>query len=381
MNSTSEMPQESLPNSQPKATGGILDAITQAEQNAFLRNLSPLEAINEFLQVLAPREQQVIKSRFGLETGRVLTLEVIGQQMGLTRERIRQIEKDATRKLANTSLPENFARICDLIFQIIENRGCAARQSELLSMLLPAQTNPNAKSGILFVLNMNSRFNQLRETPNYHTSWYITGFDNELLDEVITRAEESLRGFGKSLKPEEIFSRVREGSREEIRNLSDEILESYLAISKKLDKNPFDEWGLASWTEIHPKDVGDKAYLVLLHYGEPEHYLKITEMINKQKFDNRIAHKESVHNELIKDQRFVLVGRGIYALREWGYKKGVVSDIIREILAKAQEPLSKEEIIAAVLKQRVVKKNTIIVGLSNKKLFRKAEDNKYQNAQ
>ena len=88
-----------------------------------------------------------------------------------------------------------------------------------------------------------------------------------------------------------------------------------------------------------------------------------------------------MHNELIKDARFVLIGRGIYALKSWGYQKGVVADIIEEILRKAGTPLAREQIIERVMKQRMVKKNTIIVGLSNKQKFQKTQDNKYVNVQ
>ena len=142
----------------------------------------------------------------------------------------------------------------------------------------------------------------------------------------------------------------------------------------------FGHWGLSTSKQIVPKDVGDKAYLVLKEHGKPEHYSTITEMINKAAFDNRTAYKETVHNELIKDRRFILIGRGIYALDEWGFKPGVVSDVIKEILSEAGKPLPKDKIIEAVLKRRQVKKNTILVGLSNKKLFRKVDKNLYDLA-
>jgi hypothetical protein len=129
------------------------------------------------------------------------------------------------------------------------------------------------------------------------------------------------------------------------------------------------------------KDVGDKAYLVMKHHGKPEHYSTITDLINQHGLDKRTAYKETVHNKLIKDKRFVLVGRGMYALAEWGYKPGVVSDIIVDVLKEADKPLSREEIIDAVLERRLVKKNTIIVGLCNKKLFKKVGKNQYALAE
>jgi len=150
-----------------------------------------------------------------------------------------------------------------------------------------------------------------------------------------------------------------------------------LNIAKVIQFNPYNEIGLKNWSEVKPRDVGDKAYLVLKHHGKPEHYSVITSMINDHKFDSRTAYQETVHNELIKDSRFVLIGRGIYALSEWGYKKGVVADVIREIIKSIGRPMSREEIITEVLKKRQVKRNTILVGLSNRKNFQKIGKDRY----
>ena len=57
------------------------------------------EQIAEVLKTLAPREAEVLRLRFGLEDGRSRTLEEVGQSFGVTRERIRQIEAKALRKL------------------------------------------------------------------------------------------------------------------------------------------------------------------------------------------------------------------------------------------------------------------------------------------
>lgn len=71
-------------------------------------SLSPEEAtiysmmkgeVDRFLQYLAPREQKILKMRFGLESGRTHTLEEVGKEFGVTRERIRQIEAKALQKL------------------------------------------------------------------------------------------------------------------------------------------------------------------------------------------------------------------------------------------------------------------------------------------
>jgi len=87
---------------------------------------------------------------------------------------------------------------------------------------------------------------------------------------------------------------------------------------------------------------------------------------------------QTVHNELIKDSRFVLVGRGIYALEEWGYYPGQVKDVILRVLREERKPITKEEILEKVLEQRLVKENTILLNLSNKKYFERDVQGKYK---
>jgi RNA polymerase primary sigma factor len=76
-------------------------------------NLSPEEAaiyelmkghVEEYLGTLPPREQKILRMRFGLESGRAHTLEEVGQEFGVTRERIRQIEAKALKKLERHEL-------------------------------------------------------------------------------------------------------------------------------------------------------------------------------------------------------------------------------------------------------------------------------------
>ncbi len=104
------------------------------------------------------------------------------------------------------------------------------------------------------------------------------------------------------------------------------------------------------------------------------HFKEVAESI-KNLFDKK-AHVATTHNELIKDKRFVLVGRGLYALSEWGYLNGVVKDVIAKVLEK-HGPLTKDEIVDKVLKERYVKENTIMVNLQNAKHFKKDKQGKY----
>ncbi len=360
----------------------ILDTVSVTQQNAALRTFNVTTLVHEILEKLSNRDREVLISRYGLGDGFCLTLEQIGKRLNLTRERIRQIEKEALKKLNSEKLPLNFESGVSLIFQIIEEHGNIAQENLILDAALLNNNTEVSRKGILFLLNLVSRFSVLKESAEYRQSWYVGGFDREIFDKVANLAKAILEKEKKPLSQNDFFQRVREQSENgEIKMLSDQALESYISISKNVDRNPYHYWGLVDWPEIRPNDVGDKAYLVLLHNNKPEHYEKITELINKQEFDKRVAHKETVHNELIKDDRFVLIGRGIYALKEWGYKTGVVADIIGQILRSSGRSLSRDEILNEVLKQRMVKRNTIIVSLSNRKRFQKTSDGKYIEAQ
>jgi len=360
-------------NSTSSGDPGILDAVSHSQQSQTLRELNPQQVVFSILSTLSEREREVLISRNGLESGNSLTLEKIGRKLELTRERVRQIEKEALSKLRKRTLPRELTETVDLIYQILESGGGIAIQKKLINTLLPAKTTTTEKD-ILFVFQLSDQFKHLKESPAYHGSWHLLSMSKVVLEKTISDVMTILSENKKVMKLDEIMGKLANSYN---LNLSREALESYLEVSKRIGQNIFGEWGISTWSEISPKDVGDKGYLVLLQNGEPRHYKEITEMINRQKFDSKQAHSETVHNELIKDKRFVLVGRGIYALKKWGYKKGTVGDVIEDVIKKAGEPLSKKAIIEAVLQQRMVKRNTITVGLSNKKRFKKTGDQKY----
>ena len=101
------------------------------------------------------------------------------------------------------------------------------------------------------------------------------------------------------------------------------------------------------------------------------HFMELANKITDYAFDRKVVTVQAVHNELIRHDQFVLIGRGLYALKEWGYEHGTVADVILDILKKANKPLSKQMIIEEVLKQRKVKLGTISLNLQNNKLFQR----------
>lgn len=134
-------------------------------------------------------------------------------------------------------------------------------------------------------------------------------------------------------------------------------------------------WEKKTSPNIKTRGIKDFAYLVVRKAGRPMHFRDVAKEIFAE--FKRKAHTATCHNELIRDTRFVLVGRGIYGLREWGHSGGIVRDVIVEVMNKSGQPLTKNEIIDLVKKERIVKDNTVVVNLQNPKYFVKEKDGKY----
>ena len=357
---------------------GILDKIINSQHSVSLRNFEPTLIASKVLNLLKERDRLILAKRFGLLGFSARTLEAIGKEHNLTRERVRQIEKESIKFLRTKLSDEQLSEAVKMLTAIISDCGKIIRELELIRVLTSEATDEEKRS-ILFLLHIAEELLEVKETEAMHQAWSSVTYNHEFFKNIIHTAKEILKKEGKPLKELELIEKLKQTDfyNENQLDLNEKVIRNYIDLSKEIQKNPFEELGLNEWTEINPKDVGDKAYIVMKHHKKPEHYTAITELINKHGFDKRTAHKETVHNELIKDPRFVLVGRGIYALTEWGYEKGVVADVIADILKSSKGGMSRDEIISEVMKRRMVKRNTVLVALSNKKLFTKVGKNKY----
>ncbi|MDZ4241184.1 MAG: hypothetical protein U1D31_03635, partial [Patescibacteria group bacterium] len=232
----------------------------------------------------------------------------------------------------------------------------------------------STQNHIHFLLVVGEHFTRYKEDDHFKTRWHV---DNELAEQV----HGSLKKLYENLSDDDLISDPDfiESFLEQLHELaekykSDEIMKRWLSLSKKIGRNPLGEWGKSSSSNINARGMRDYAFLVIRKHGSPIHFREVAEAITK--IFNKKAHVATTHNELIKDSRFVLVGRGLYALSEWGYMSGVVKDVIRKVLEK-NGPLTKQEIIDKVLKERYVKENTIVVNLQNPKFFKKDTQGRY----
>jgi hypothetical protein len=360
---------------------GILDTIITTNQQESLQQFELGLIVGKILEPLREREQSILKQRYGLQGRAIETLKTVGEEQSLTRERVRQIEKELLKNLKRgVQELEAFTTARDLLLSTIGDHGGIMAEHRLMRHL--GAEDQNDINALRFLLNLIVELEVHNEDKHIRHSWAKLGFDKAFLTNFIVETKKILSEHGKPLTAEEFLKRFMETKfyQDHREALPEHVMLNYLHAATGVHKNSFGEFGLQGWSEIKPKDVGDKAYLVMKHHGKPEHYSVITDLINKQGLDKRTAYKETVHNKLIKDERFVLVGRGIYALTEWGYKPGVVSDILKEVLRDAKGPLGRDEIIDQVMKRRMVKKNTILVGLSNRRLFKKVGKNLYDLA-
>lgn len=358
----------------------ILDDVLSAQMESEREEFDPARVVSHLLATLPLRARNIVSERFGLNGKPKKTLEELGETYNITRERVRQIESNALATFAESRSRALLEPSEKLIHSVLYENGEIMEEEKLIATLLDEEREtPANKNILLFILEFIPDFYYVPATHDIRAAWALKGIGIDRARSAIDIVVEFLNQKKSPVQESELEQLMEENEKLQkiIPSKNLKVLLSYMSLSKKIARNPFRQWGLSSWEMIVPKGVRDKAYLVMREHKKPLHFTKITELINKTAFDNRIAHPQTVHNELIKDKRFVLVGRGIYALKEWGYGEGTVADILVRILNESSGPVSRDELIDKVLKQRIVKRNTIIIGLQDQKLFQRVAGNKY----
>ncbi len=321
-------------------------------------NINYTKICSDLLDKLPDRQREVISRRFALsdkEGGEKETLESIGQGFGITRERVRQIERDAFLVLK----PEikKYQKVFKYFNDSLKKTGGLRREDVFLSEIAEGKL----KNQVYFLLTLCQDIERFGETAELHPFWAVNKNFWVSAQKDISSLYRNLKKAGRPLAVKELVG---------LNPLSPAVLASYLEISKKIQKNAKGLLGLRDWPEINPRKIKDKAYFALKECQKPLHFVQVASSIDS-------ALPQTVHNELIKDPRFVLVGRGIYALKEWGYEKGLVKDVISSILKTAGRPLGREEVLEKTLKQRLVKENTVLLNLGNKRYFSKTPEGRY----
>lgn len=339
-------------------------------------SFKPKQVTKKLLQALPPRAKDVLEKRYGLgKEGETSTLESIGQTYGITRERVRQIENYGITSIQKSETYKEFEPVFQELQAIIESLGGGLIAEHVL--LDEITTDATLRNHIYFLLVIGIPFYRSKENNAYAHRWYTEKKIADLVEKALAKLYAGLSRED-LVTEEEMLKRFKDELLEIADKQDEVVLKRWLQISKDIAANPLGEWGHASSPNVKVKGIRDYAYLVVKQHGSPMHFKEVAQAI-EQLFHKK-AHTATCHNELIKDERFVLVGRGLYALTEWGYSAGVVKDVLRDILT-AHGPLSRDEIIDKVRKERYVKDNTIIVNLQDSTLFKKLSNGTYALAE
>ncbi|MEI7818712.1 MAG: sigma factor-like helix-turn-helix DNA-binding protein [bacterium] len=322
--------------------------------------------IDESLLVLKKdRDRVVVAKRHGIKSHAPHTLEQIGSELGITRERVRQIEKAAISKIREQFIGTNQART-DLIKHVDAIGGLSQLETVAHELHLSEADLPN----LAYLVRITPEVILVEQTDEIRplvASTDLYEYDSVVkLHQALTKV---LADLSKPSKFDKIHASI-DGPH------TASALQELAGASKRI-ANLDGVWGLISWPEVNPKSIRDKTYLVLKKAGRPMHFTEIADKITRLQANPKSVTTQAVHNELIKDARFVLIGRGIYALAEWGYQAGTVADIITQILQEEPQ-LSREEIIKRVLSRRQVKVATIALNLQEKPQFERVSKGMYK---
>ncbi|PKL36821.1 hypothetical protein CVV38_02905 [Candidatus Peregrinibacteria bacterium HGW-Peregrinibacteria-1] len=327
------------------------------------------EILEEMFLVLTGKEKDVIIQRFSLDSKPKRTLESIGRSFSVTRERIRQIEKIALNKLKRTASASKINDLNGIANELIDEFGGIATDKKMVSGILNRIKSEDDIDGniVRLALNINPALVKTDKSSHFYTFWKKKDIDSKLVNAIINNGVKILKKKGDVIKNVKLAYLIRQELTVRVENFRDEMFVNALEVDRRV-KIIEEGVGLVSWRHINPKSIRDKAYIVLKNSKEPLHFVEIANRITNSGFDSKVVTTQAVHNELIRYEQFVLVGRGLYALKEQGYVAGTVAEVIEALLKKNGE-MTKREIIEGVLKQRKVKKGTISLNLQKNECF------------
>ena len=331
-----------------------------------MNDFSPNKLIEGELKKLKTNEEKVIRERFGL-LGKKMTLAAIGRDLKLSRERVRQIERDAKRKLSMQILEDHKVSV-EKILDSMKKHGGIVHKQDAAKKLLSEKIKDSEKeaSALGLFIALLPDIEEIERDDILHDSWKLITLPKS---EVAGILKEWAKYLESSKSPKQLDVILENHPAHNKHNVT--FLNAVSKVGRNIMEAHDGSIGLTKWPRVNPRTVRDKIFYILIKNQKPLHFSEITEEIKRQEFDQKKVVTATVHNELIADERFVLIGRGIYALKEWGYTEGTVKDVIYSVLKKSKKAMDLKDIYNEVQKQRVVRKNTILINLQTQKDFKK----------
>jgi len=338
--------------------------------------------INSILSGLYPRYAKILEKRYGLKDGQPRSLEEIGKEEGITRERVRQIIENGQKKIEGSFNNPSFLdwqeyinwaknhlslwggiRKEDLFLDEIKNHFFHQEKERFL------------EKKIKFLLISSQKIFFQPKSQERESFFYLNQEAKERLEKILFSFYKKIENSG-GIVDSQKFSKIITSLAQK-NSLSESTICSYLSLDKRIGINILGEIGFKENNFIKPRNIRDQVYLVFRQLKTPLHFKELHQLIREKNLWPRQISLHTVHNELIRDPRFVLVGRGTYALKEWGYQGGTTKDILLTILEKSKKPLSFEEIKKQLDKQFISKKSTILLNLQRMPQVKKLPNGKY----
>lgn len=336
----------------------VFKKIIKEKKKDELIKLNAVEIVNQIFSELQEREKDILSRRFALGGHDSQTLEEIGKLHSLTRERVRQIERASLEKIKKLdSLDEKLATVREVVEDILDEHGGVMERDFLLDVLsvLTLQLEDGElenqkddyKNYFDFILSnlLNNYIEKVDNSNRFATFYKLKDRTISYLEDLADELKEKMLSIKKTVKFDEILEMIKglktfNSNKDKIIKDKDDLdltdifkskifpekgeiineykpLYSILQAVKDINRNKFGYWGHDSWSEIKPKRISDKIYLILKEENKPMHFNEITKKINEIGFDHKKANVGSVHNELILDDRYTLFDRGVYGLKEW----------------------------------------------------------------
>lgn len=343
-----------------------------------INNSSITGAFKEILQALSEKEKNVIERRIGLHWEKE-TLQNIWDSFSpnITRERVRQIEDSWIKKIGRVVKATTLVKIQEFAKEILEEHGWLLIKEKLINAIIKwFELEATINASILETI-VQSDYDIVKSKPKLGTKtyFYLPRISKKTIDAIYKEALAILKKRKDVMEKASLYEMIKINLKNN--NLKNSFIDAVLDVYEDIVSGEETLIGLEKWKILNPKTLKDKAIYILRKEKIPMHFVSIANKITENMWEK--VKVNTVHNELIRNSEFVLVGRWIYALKDWWiYKPGTVLDVITDIMKKAWEPMSTEDIIAKVLKVRKVKNTTIYMNLQNKKIIQRVWRNYYQ---
>jgi len=321
------------------------------------------------LKICDDSEQYILIEKYGLVSWKPTPMQQIGNRFDMSRERIRQILNRSLQKVRRLiSSNEYFELILKKAQDILKKSAYVMKEDDLINNLMEDKDINLNYNELLLILSSDYDLYYLHRNPRFVKLFFLEPLFEELINDIHDSMLLFITQEGKSLSKESILSKFKTiflnkfQRNQSIRNIimMDDLYINIALLSKKLSYLD-GKIGLVSYEDVNPKNVKSKIKFVLRKSGKPMHFEDIAKKIETTfNFKVKIP---TIHNELVKTKDFINVGMWIYGLAEWWYNGENTFELIKNILKKAQRPMTIKELVKEVMKERMIKEVTVLLNL------------------